>query len=403
MMISQLFFFAFVISASSTTLSICGSPDNILHESTPVTRFQQYLRFKTAHPNPDYTAPVSYLTSIAHSLNLKTQTFEFVADKPVLVVTWTGYKPYLPSILLNSHLDSVPAEPTKWTHPPFSAVRDQHGRIFARGAQDDKCIAIQYLEAIRNLIRKGFVPARTVHVSYVPDEEIGGEDGAEKFVASKVFDELRVGFMLDEGQASVNDVFRVFYADRCPWKVIIKASGQPGHGSRLYDNGAMENLMKSIEGYVMNMQPSEAEAGYDIRMPPTADPDLMKKRIAQEWAPAVRNLTFEIQEKGPIRDLNGNPLMTAADDSNPWWAVFQQAIAAAGGKLAKPEILGSTTDARYMRQLGIPALGFSPMTNTPILLHDHNEFLKESVFLKGIEVYEHVISSLSLFEEINES
>ncbi|CAN1301713.1 ACY1 [Linum perenne] len=363
-MISQLFFFAFVISASSTTLSICGSPDNILHESTPVTRFQQYLRFKTAHPNPDYTAPVSYLTSIAHSLNLKTQTFEFVADKPVLVVTWTGYKPYLPSILLNSHLDSVPAEPTKWTHPPFSAVRDQHGRIFARGAQDDKCIAIQYLEAIRNLIRKGFVPARTVHVSYVPDEEIGGEDGAEKFVASKVFDELRVGFMLDEGQASVNDVFRVFYADRCPWKVIIKASGQPGHGSRLYDNGAMENLMKSIEvisrfregqfdvvkagkaansevisvnpvylragipsptvrmactlpqryilklifevgcitfvsvfeqGYVMNMQPSEAEAGYDIRMPPTADPDLMKKRIAQEWAPAVRNLTFEVK------------------------------------------------------------------------------------------------------------
>ncbi|CAN0915297.1 ACY1, partial [Linum grandiflorum] len=168
-------------------------------------------------------------------------------DKPVLIVTWAGSDPSLPSILLNSHLDSVPAEPSKWTHPPFSAVRDQDGRIFARGAQDYKCIAIQYLEAIRNLIRDGFLPVRTVHISYVPDEEIGGQDGAEKFVASKVFDELRVGFMLDEGQASVNDEFRVFYADRCPWKVIIKASGQPGHGSRLYDNGAMENLMKSVE------------------------------------------------------------------------------------------------------------------------------------------------------------
>lgn len=53
--------------------------------------------------------------------------------------------------------------------------------------------------------------------------------------------------------------------------------------------------------------------------------------------------------------------------------MFNQAITAAGGKLAKPEILSSTTDARFMRQLGIPALGFSPMKNTPILLHDHNE------------------------------
>lgn len=69
----------------------------------------------------------------------------------------------------------------------------------------------------------------------------------------------------------------------------------------------------------------------------------------------------------------GRPLMTAVDDSNPWWGVFRQAIAAAGGKLAKPEILLSTTDARFIRQLGIPVFGFSPMTNTPILLHDHNE------------------------------
>ncbi|XP_011027701.1 PREDICTED: aminoacylase-1-like [Populus euphratica] len=251
---------------------------------------------------------------------------------------------------------------------------------------------------------------------------------------------LDVGFVLDEGQASVNDEFRVFYADRSPWNLIIKAKGVPGHGSRMYDNGAMENLMNSIEvinrfrdsqfdivkagkasnsevisvnpvflkagipsptGYVMNMQPSEAEAGFDLRLPPTADPDLVKKRIAEEWAPAVRNMTYEIIEKGPLRDYMGRPLLTATDDSNPWWSVFKQAIAAAGGKLAKPEILSSTTDARFMRQMGIPTFGFSPMTNTPILLHDHNEFLKDTIFLKGIEVYEHIIHELSSFEEAN--
>lgn len=69
----------------------------------------------------------------------------------------------------------------------------------------------------------------------------------------------------------------------------------------------------------------------------------------------------------------GRPIMTATNDSNPWWSVFKQAITSIGEKLSSPEILASTTDARYLRQKGIPALGFSPMKNTPILLHDHNE------------------------------
>lgn len=239
-----------LLTLLALTLSLsASSPSSHNREEleTPITRFQQYLRFKTAHPNPNYTAPVSFLTVLAKSIGLVTQSIEFTPNKPVLLVTWPGSKPSLPSILFNSHLDSVPAEPTKWLHPPFSAVRTPDGKIFARGAQDDKCIAIQYLEAIRNLKSKNFIPTRTIHISYVPDEEIGGFDGAAKFVNSKEFRDLNVGFALDEGQASVNDEFRVFFADRSPWNLIIRAKGKPGHGSRMYDDGAMENLMKSIE------------------------------------------------------------------------------------------------------------------------------------------------------------
>lgn len=46
-------------------------------------------------------------------------------------------------------------------------------------------------------------------------------------------------------------------------------------------------------------------------------------------------------------------------------------------------------------QMGIPAIGFSPMNRTPILLHDHNEFLNELVFLKGIAVYQKLIPALA--------
>jgi aminoacylase len=48
-----------------------------------------------------------------------------------------------------------------------------------------------------------------------------------------------------------------------------------------------------------------------------------------------------------------------------------------------------------VRRLGVPALGFSPMPNTPVLLHDHNEFISEAVFLAGIDVYVKIISAIA--------
>lgn len=301
-----------------------------------------------------------------------------------------------------------------------------------------KCVGLQYLEAIRELKSSGFEPERTVYLSFVPDEEIGGHDGAEKFAASEFFKEMNVGIVLDEGLASTNENYRAFYAERCSWWLVIKASGAPGHGSKLYDNSAMENLLKSIEsirrfraaqfnlvkaglkadgevvsvnmaflkagtpsptGFVMNLQPSEAEAGFDIRVPPTTDQESLEKRIAEEWAPSSRNMTFEFKQKQSVLGKSGEPVLTAVDNSNPWWALLEGAVKEAGWKLGNPEIFPASTDARYFRELGLPAIGFSPMANTPILLHDHNEFLNQAEYLKGIEVYESIIKAYASYIE----
>lgn len=72
-------------------------------------------------------------------------------------------------------------------------------------------------------------------------------------------------------------------------------------------------------------------------------------------------------------NTHGKPVLTAIDSSNPWWALLEEAVGKANGKLGKPEIFPAATDSRYFRLVGLPAIGFSPMANTPILLHDHNE------------------------------
>ncbi|VDM49435.1 unnamed protein product [Toxocara canis] len=43
---------------------------------------------------------------------------------------------------------------------------------------------------------------------------------------------------------------------------------------------------------------------------------------------------------------------------------------------------------------GYKSLGFSPINKTPRLAHDHNEYLEERTFLRGIEIYEKVILKL---------
>lgn len=82
---------------------------------------------------------------------------------------------------------------------------------------------------------------------------------------------------------------------------------------------------------------------------------------------------MQFKLKVPVVDRYGKPALTVADNSNPWWVLLEKAVYSAGGKLGKPEVNIGTTDARYFRQRGLPAIGFSPIANTPLLLHDHNE------------------------------
>ncbi len=57
---------------------------------------------------------------------------------------------------------------SKWTHNPFEAFKDDTGKIYARGSQDMKSVGVQHLEAVRRLKSSGFIPKRTVHITFVP-------------------------------------------------------------------------------------------------------------------------------------------------------------------------------------------------------------------------------------------
>ncbi|KAF5287544.1 hypothetical protein FQR65_LT12215 [Abscondita terminalis] len=391
-------------------------------ERQAVVNFQEYLKIPSVHPDIDYEPCVKFLRSLADGLGLPCTVHNVTPKKPIVLITWVGTDPALDSVLLNSHMDVVPVFEDQWTHKPFSGHIDEKGNIYGRGSQDMKCVGIQYLEAIRKLKKEGVRLKRTLHVSFVPDEETGGHLGMEEFVLTQAFRDLKVGFALDEGMASSNDVYNVFYGERCTWHIVVHCPGQPGHGALLLENTAAEKLRYMIDkfsdfraqesqklsanpdltlgnitsvnitkikgGVQSNVIPEEYQMVIDCRIPVTVDVKAFENTIKQWCQASGKDVWLEYEQKLPQVPL------TELNESNYYWRAFKNTFDELGLKMKK-EIFPAATDCRYLRALGISALGYSPICDTPVLLHDHDEYLNVDVFLKGIGIYVKLITALA--------
>ncbi|XP_017778463.1 PREDICTED: aminoacylase-1-like [Nicrophorus vespilloides] len=383
-------------------------------DAQAVTNFREYLRIPSVHPDINYDDCVKFLKGQASGLGLPYKVHYTTPTKPVFIITWEGTEPNAPSVMLNSHMDVVPVFEENWTHKPFGAEMDADGKIYARGAQDMKCVGIQYLEAIRRLKASGLRLKRTLHCSFVPDEEIGGSEGMFEFVKTDFFKSLNVGFALDEGMANDKDDFLLYYGERCIWHINFRCPGQPGHGSLLLENTAAEKVRVILDkifdfrekekqklennpemtigdvmtvnvtmlqgGVQSNVLPPEFSVMMDCRIPVTVDNDKWFETLNQWCKEAGKDVVMEKEQFDPFIPP------TKLDESNKYWLAFKSATDKLGLKMT-PRIFPGGTDSRYLRQLGIPALGFSPINNTPVLLHDDDEYLGRDVFLKGIEIY----------------
>ncbi|XP_037732142.1 aminoacylase-1 [Drosophila subpulchrella] len=384
--------------------------------------FQEYLRIPTVHPDVDYTACVEFLKRQAGNLGLPVDVVHPVMpSKPVVIMKWLGMSPELPAIILNSHMDVVPVFPEKWTHDPFGAHMDDQGRIYARGTQDMKSVGCQYMAAVRALKSSGYQPKRTVYLSFVPDEETGGDLGMAEFVKGDYFKAMNVGFSLDEGIASGDESYPVFYAERTLWHLRFKFSGHSGHGSLLHKNTAGEkfqyvldklmkfretqdkllpkdpsldagdvttlNLTKLEGGTQSNVVPPLLEAIFDIRIAITQDADALEKQIRDWCDEAGGGIELDFILRCPSVE-------TKIDASNRFWLGFKKGLDELG-LITHTRVFPGATDSYYLRRVGVPALGFSPINNTPMLLHNHDEYLRADTYLHGIQVYRKLIPAIA--------
>jgi aminoacylase len=461
-------------SNNASSLMMEGVTLTQLESEHAIHSLQKFVQFPTVSAvAPDtgaYKEAAGYLMEELESLGFLDSIFvleESPEHSPVVVAKWTGRDESLPVLLLNSHYDVVPAVSEDWTVPPFEGLR-KDGNIYGRGTQDMKCVCIQYIAALRKLrslkcraARESlsmnsnddceFRPERTLYLTFVPDEECGGA-GMAAFLMSSLYKSLPgIALALDEGLASTDETFSVFYGERLPWWVEVKAHGHTGHGSRFIENTAVEQLIdlsnkalafregqrKVLHGeadadhsncshavaakkkktlgdvttlnittlqagvrvadtYAYNVVPPTASCSLDIRISPHTEPkeignmlDMWCKDCSKD---EENKLSWSyITEAG--NDLQEHSTTSTDKQVNPWYGVFTDAMKGMGHEIC-PQVFPAATDSRFLRALGIRALGFSPMRNTEIMLHENDEYIPESVFLEGIVVYVGILDAL---------
>jgi len=171
-----------------------------------VQHFQQALRYRTVSADtataPDSAQFLGFHRFLHRAYPLvHAQLRREVVGGYSLLYTWRGLDTLAAPAVLLAHYDVVPVESataTHWRYPAFGAELHQ-GRIWGRGATDNKANVTAVLEAIEAMLQQGRRPARTVYLVLGHDEELGGQRGARQ--AARLLQQrgIKPEFVLDEG------------------------------------------------------------------------------------------------------------------------------------------------------------------------------------------------------------
>ena len=276
--------------------------------------------------------------------------------KPSLVVTLRETQ--TPAVLLNAHLDVVPARAEQF-QPTV-----QGGRIYGRGSQDMKGAAAALLRLLKAMAALPTPP--DVGLMFVSDEEIGGMDGT--------------GYLLEEGwrcgfflAAEPTDL-QICYQQKGVLWVEVRLPGRPAHGSRPWEGQnaiaalrdglvALEQRYPTPEGPVWRttVAPTIVRGGEaDNRLPEEVTLMLDVRHIPEEPPEAVMAALRECFPGGQVRLLRGGPPLA----TNPQDAGVQrlaECVAAATGRPAQLYREHFASDARFYSQAGIPAVCLGPI------------------------------------------
>lgn len=162
-----------------------------------------------------------------------------------------GRDQHRPALLVQMHLDVVPADASGWSVPPF-AGEVRNGSVWGRGAVDMKDMIAMVLTALRSKLRTGWTPERDIVIALVADEEMGGRLGAGWLVehhaehlegcTEAIGEAGGFSYTTPAGQRA----FFVQVAEKGIAWLRLVATGAGGHGSLIHENNPINTLAEAV-------------------------------------------------------------------------------------------------------------------------------------------------------------
>jgi acetylornithine deacetylase/succinyl-diaminopimelate desuccinylase-like protein len=214
-----------------------------------VAHLKQLLRIDTTNPPGNERPAADYVARVLAHEGIASRIVESEPTRASLVARMSGSGKKQP-LLLNAHLDVVPAERERWRYDPFGG-EEHEGCIWGRGAVDMKNMVAMSLMTLVLLKRTGARLERDVIFAAVADEEAGSRLGA-RFLVEHHPELVRAEYVLNEiGAYTLYIGDAVFYPIQVAEKGIcwfeLTAEGSPGHGSMPREDNAVVRIARAVE------------------------------------------------------------------------------------------------------------------------------------------------------------
>lgn len=360
-------------------------------EATAV--LQELIRRRSDFPPGDTRQAARF---IADTLERAGVSAEMAAELPerASLLARLGDPQMRPCLVFHAHIDTVPAgERERWSTDPFGGeLRD--GKVYGRGAGDDKGSAAAQLLAFLALARSGVQLNGCLLLAAVADEESGGVHGT---IWLRDQGRLKPDLLV-VGEQTDN---RVAIAERVACGIDLTVHGKGAHGAmpwagenavlkaaralawlqeRLFPRLATRthpylppatlNIGKIRGGIQWNIVPDRCKVEMDRRLLPgetrAAAMDEIRACL-DEFAATVEPLEYELFSQGEVAPSIDTP------PDHPFVQLAHQALADATGE-ARP--LGGyvqTSDGRWFAGGDLPIIIFGP--SDPAVAHAPDEHL----------------------------
>lgn len=374
----------------------------MINKSRLIRLTQKVISYNSENPPGNEWDLAQFIIRDMKSCGLKVKTYSYENRRPNIVATLKGTLPRKQAareaILITPHFDTVPIG-KGWKFKPLGG-QIHGGKIYGRGASDDKGNLTSCMEVMRSLVEDGVKLRKDVVMAATVDEETGSHAGIIPLLEKKV---LKPGLAL----VMDSDEFYTIIAQKGLIHSRIQIFGKKAHGA--YNWRGINSIEQATEvirkikalrwtykkhpllrgpttnigvikgGDKVNMVPDFCEFALDLRYVPGMDPQAILRRLhatVRAVTPKFKiiiddlQLPYTIDSRHPAVDLY---LKTARKMKCPATAKGSE----------------GATVITFFKKHGIPAFatGYAARGTA----HTNDEYIRINTLYKGTKLLEQYI------------